>query len=291
MVYYPPGGGVDYMTRMISKEVATTLGQPVVVENKPGAGGIIGMQALARAAADGYTMMTVDIGISMAPSLYKDLTYDVKNDFQTVTLFSKVPFIFVINPERVPVTSFQEFISYVKQRKEPVNYASYGVGSLAHVMTELLQSRADIDLLHIPYKGAGPATQDMLAGNIDAMFTDYSTAKAHLASGKLRALAVSTAAKHPLMPELPTFVESGVSDFDVAVWTGVMVPKGTPPEAVKKLGDAIRTAVHSPAISEPFLKLGLVPTTSTPEEFSTLLNHEMTRWSEVINSAQIKLEQ
>src|SRR5690606_13228547 len=194
---------VDYMTRTIAKEVAAELGQRVVVENKPGAGGIIGMQSLARAAADGYTMLTVDIGISMAPSLYKDLTYDVKNDFQPVTLFSKVPFIFVVNPQRVPVNNFQEFVDFTKKRQEPVNYASYGVGSLAHVMTELLKRKAGIDLLHIPYKGAGPATQDMLAGNIDAMFTDYSTARQHLESGKLRALAVSTAARHPLMPDLP----------------------------------------------------------------------------------------
>lgn len=291
MVYFAAGGGSDYMTRAVAERVSNHLGQTVVVENRPGASGVIGIQAVARSAPDGYTLLTGETGgIAMNPSLFQSLPYDTARDLQPVSLFARIPFIWAVNPKKVPVQNFREFVAYVKANPGKVTYASYGAGSIAHVMTELLKSKAGLDLVHIPYKGAGPATQDLISGQVDAMFTDYPTAKGFMGTDKMRILAISTKDRSPLMPDIPAFEESGVSDYDIAVWLGMFTPARTPKAVVDRLTRAVDAAVKSPEVSNAFKERGIVPVSSTPAEFDALIKSETAKWAQTIKAADIKLD-
>lgn len=291
IVTYPPGGGADWLTRSVADRLRAQLGQPVLVDNRPGGGNSIGLNLLAKAPPDGYTIGTVDMGgLTMLPHLMKSIPYDSLADFQPVSLFVKTVWIWVVNPARVPANSFTEFLALAKASPDRYSFGSFGTGSITHVMLEMLMQKTGIKLLHVPYKGAAPAQQDLLGGQVDCMITDYSNYKPHEASGRMRALACSVSSRLPQMPDLPTMIESGVPGYDVANWLGVMAPAGTPAPVVERLQSAIRTIVVSPEIAAMYADRAFIPAYSTPAQLRQLVNDDYKRWGDIIRSRNITLE-
>lgn len=291
IVPYPAGGGVDFITRTVAQKMSAQLGQTIVIDNRPGAAGMIGMEAAARSAGDGYTLVTGENGsLAINPNLYKKIPYDPVNDFKPVSLFARVPFMLSVNPSVVPVANFNEFVAYVRSRPGQVSYASFGTGSIAHMMMELMKSKTGLNLTHVPYKGAAPAVQDLLGGQIGTMFADYITAKSHVSSGKVRPLAVSSKARHPSLPDLPSMQESGVRDYDVYSWMGLMVPASTPAAIVERLKKELQEAMASPQVLAAFEERGILPAATSEQEFARLLKEETAQWAEIVRSAKIQLD-
>lgn len=289
IVTYPAGGGADWLTRSVTDRLR--LGQPVLVDNRPGGANSIGINMIAKAPPDGYTLGTVDMGgLTMLPHLIKGLPYDPLKDLQPVSLFVKTVWIFVVNPQRVPVSSFSEFLKLAKASPQKYSFGSFGSGSITHVMLELLALKAGVRLLHVPYKGAAPAQQDLLGGQVDTMITDYSNFKAFESTGKMKVLAVSTSTRLPQLPDVPTFQESGVPDYDVANWLGVAAPAGTPAPIIQKLQTAVQDVVRSPEIASLYAERAFVPQASTPAQLQQLIRDDFQRWGDVIRSQKISLE-
>lgn len=290
IVSYPAGGGADWFTRVITERVATILKQPVIVDNRPGAAGTIGLAALAQSPADGYTVITGDSGtVTMSPLMFKTLPYDPIKSFTPVTMMARGPLVWVVNSSKVPATSFREFVELAKKSPGKISYASFGEGSLTHVMTELLCSRAGIKLLHIPYKGAAPAQQDMLAGVVDAMFAPHSMWKAMEASGRARALASSASVKVSQLPDLPAMKDQGVA-YDVATWQGALVPAGTPAPIVERLRNAIHAAIADATVQRLLTEQAYVPTPTSTSEFEQEIRREMATWKPVVEGAGIRFQ-
>lgn len=289
IVTYPAGGGADWLTRSVTDRLR--LGQPVVVDNRPGGGNSIGINVVAKSPPDGYTVGTVDMGgLTMLPHLMKGIPYDPLKDLQPISLFVKTVWIFVVNPERVPVSSFTEFLKLAKASPRKYSFGSFGSGSITHVMLELLALRAGVQLLHVPYKGTVPAQQDLISGQIDAMITDYSNFKTFESTGKMKVLAVSTSDRLPQLPDVPTFQESGVPDYDVANWLGVAAPIGTPAPIIQKLQAAVQDVVRSPEIASLYAQRAFVPQSSTPAQLQQMIRDDYQRWGDVIRSQKISLE-
>lgn len=289
IVTYPAGGGADWLTRSVTDRLR--LAQPVVVDNRPGGGNSIGINVIAKSPADGYTVGTVDMGgLTMLPHLMKGIPYDPLKDLQPISLFVKTVWIFVVNPERVPVSSFTEFLKLAKASPRKYSFGSFGSGSITHVMLELLALRAGVQLLHVPYKGTVPAQQDLISGQIDAMITDYSNFKTFESTGKMKVLAVSTSKRLPQLPAVPTFQESGVPDYDVANWLGVAAPMGTPAPVIQKLQAAVQDVVRSPEIASLYAERAFVPESSTPAQLQQMIRDDYQRWGDVIRSQKISLE-
>lgn len=291
IVTFPPGGGADWMTRTVTDRLPPSLGQRVIVDNRPGASSAIGLSTLARSAPDGYTVASAELGaLAMNPSLFRSLPYDADKDFQPISLIIKAPWILVANAERVPADNFAEFLELARAEPGKYTYASFGAGSVTHIMMELLKRQAGVDLLHVPYKGAAPAIQDLLGGQVDLMFTDYLTANQHVASGQMKALATSSRERHPRMVDLPTIEEAGFGEFDVSTWMGAIAPAGTPAEVVEHIRKALDETVHSPEVVSAYEERGIIPTSSSPEEFRRLIQEETVRWAKVIKDANIRLD-
>lgn len=291
IVTYPAGGGADWLTRAITERLRAILGQPILVDNRPGSAGAIGMNALAHAPADGYTVVSGDTGtLTMTPHLMRSLPYDPVKAFQPVSLMVKTPWIWVVNPNKVPAHSFRDFIDLAKKSPGKYTYGSFGQGSLTHVMTELLAKRTGTQLLHVPYKGAAPALQDLLAGQIDAMFIDYSTWKSYAASGRIRALGCSTSARLAQAPELPTLEENGVPKYNIPAWLGALVPAGTPTPIVERLRQAITSALTSPDLVRELSERAYIPSPSTPAQFQQEIKEGLATWGTVIKAANISFE-
>jgi tripartite-type tricarboxylate transporter receptor subunit TctC len=287
VVPFAPGGGNDILGRVVGERLTHALGQPVVVENKPGASGNIGMAEGARAAPDGYTLVLAPTGnLTVNQSLFANLPFDVQRDFTPVTLLAQSPNVLVVHPS-VPVKSFRELISYAKANPDKLNFASPGDGSGAHLAGELLKSEAGIRATHVPYKGMAPAVNDLLGGNVQMMFAGISTALQHVKSGKLVALAMAGPKRNPQLPDVPTVAESGLPGFDVTSWYGIVVRSGTPPAVVQKIQRDMAEALQAEDVRSRLAGLGLEPVGNTPEEFAALIKAETQKWGAIVKKAGI----
>ncbi|MDQ7958122.1 MAG: tripartite tricarboxylate transporter substrate binding protein [Pseudomonadota bacterium] len=287
VVPYTPGTGIDLIARQLSAQLPQTLGQPVVVDNVPGASGNIGSEKVARAKPDGYTLMVQVNTLVMNKSLYKSLAYDPVADFTPVTLTSWGTLLLVTNPQAQKATTLAQLVASAKAQPGKLTYATPGVGTPHHLSMALLMQGTGTELLHVPYKGTAGAVTDLLGGRIDAMFLPVHVALPHIQAGKLRALATGSAKRLPQLPEVPTLAEAGVAVDNVDMWYGVLAPKGTPPEVVARLNREIAAVLRQPAVAKSFESQGMVPASSTPAEFGTLIQKDTQRWAEVVKRGNI----
>lgn len=289
VVGFPPGGATDILTRILGQKLNEGLGQPVVVDNRPGAGGNIGAELVAIAPPDGYTLHVGSVGVTISPSVYPKLGYNPVKDFAPVALVASVPLIVVVHPS-LPVNSIQELIQLAKSRPGRLNYASGGVGTSGHLGTELFKSMARVDITHVPYKGGGPAVAAILGGEPKIFFAGMPPALPFVKSGKLRALAVTTARRFSAVPEVPTAMEAGLPGFEVDNWHGILAPAGTPKLVVRKLNAEIVRLLKLPEVKDAFGKQGAEATGSTPEEFAVYIRAELKKWANVVKDAHIRVD-
>jgi len=289
VVGYPAGGASDVAARLVGQKMAERLGQPVVIDNRPGAAGNIGAEAVAKAAPDGYTLLLGTISLSVNPSLYPKMAYDPLKDLAAISMISSTPFVLVSNPAS-PYTSARALLDAARAGKAPIHYATAGNGSGSHLFTELLSSTAGVKLTHVPYRGAAPAMNDVLGNQVPVTFDNIITTLPLVKGGKLRALAVSTGQRSKVAPDIPTLAESGVPGFDATAWFGLFAPAGTPRDVILRLNREVAEAVKDPAVSEKLLQLGAEPASTTPEQFDAFFRGEVSKWGKVVRQAQIKLD-
>lgn len=288
VVPFAPGGGNDTVARAIGAQISGPLGQTVVVENKPGAGGAVGAQDVARAPADGYTLFLGGVGShAVNPSLYPSLPYDAVKDFAPVSLIASAPSVLVV-ANSVNARSVAELTKLLKASPGKYNYATNGNGSSSHLATLLYESLAGVQMEHIPYKGFAPALTDILGGQIQVMMNSIVALVPQIKAGKVRALAVSSKARSPFMPELPTMAEAGVAGYEAGSWYGILVPAGTPAAIIQRLNTEIVKAVKAPEVRNRLAGEGAEPIGSTPEEFAAHIKAEMARLGKVIRDAKLK---
>jgi len=290
VVPYPAGGGTDVVARTLAEQMSKTLNAPIVVNNKPGAATNIGADYVAKAKADGYVLLSADTATLAAnPSLYTKLPYSAEKDFAPVGLMARFPMILVVNPA-VPAKNLAEFLAWAKAQPQGANYATPGAGSPHHLATELLKARTGLMLTHVPYRGAAPAVQDVVGGEVPFMFVDTASGYAHITSGKLRPLGVASPKRVKNFETIPTLAEQGLKGFEVYAWQGLVVPAATPPAVVDQLNKALRAALETTAVKARFQTLGLEPIPSTTREMADYARAEREKWSQVIRAANIKLD-
>lgn len=289
VVPYPPGGATDILGRMISAQLQAAWGQSVVVENKPGASGVLGNDSVAKAPPDGYTVLLAITAIVQGATLFPKLPYDPYKDFVPVSQLSTSTSLLAVSA-KLPVNTLAEFIALVKSQPGKHSYGSYGNGTSAHIQGELLKAQAGLDMAHVPYKGAAPMTNDLLGGQLSAAFIDAGTARAHIKSGGFKALAVTGTDRLKMAPDAPVFSELGYKNFDPKGWFGFFVPVGTPAAVVKKLADDIGRAVRSPEITARIDDLGQVPVGGTPEAFAEVIRRDGPLYAKLIKDLNIKLD-
>jgi tripartite-type tricarboxylate transporter receptor subunit TctC len=286
---FPPGGGTDILGRLIAERLSVSLGQPVVTENRGGAGGNVGAEAAARSAPDGYTIVLVAPSLAISPTLYSKINYDPVKDFAPVSLVATVPNVMITQPS-IPAENLQEFIAFAKTKPGALNFGSGGAGTSNHLAGELFNIVAGTKLVHIPYKGVNLAMQDVLSGNVHLVFIGIPAATPHIKAGKLRALALVAPQRLSALPDVPTVAEAGLKDFEVTTWYGVLAPAGTPRPIVMRLNSELVKIMHSPELKEKLAASGTEPLTSTPEEFAAYIKREMTKWGDVIRKSGAKVE-
>jgi len=289
VVPFPPGGSTDTTARLVGNRLQEVWGQSVVIENKPGAGGNIAADMVAKSDPDGYTIFIVGPGMATNKFLYPSLTYDPVGDFAPVTLLITQPNIMCV-PNSSPAKSVTEFIAYCNDNRGKVTYASSGNGTTLHLSGELFKRLAKVEMTHIPYRGGALAINDLLPGRVDVSFDNMPSIIGHVRAGAVRALAVTTKERVPVVPDLPTIAEAGVPGFDVFSWFGFFVPAKTPPQVIAKLNADTNAALVHPAVKSRFEDLGAVPKGSTPAELAAFLQSEIAKWGPVIEEAKIKLE-
>jgi tripartite-type tricarboxylate transporter receptor subunit TctC len=291
IVPYPAGGATDFFARTVFGKVGDLLGQPVLIDNRPGAGTTIGSELVATSAPDGYTLLIGDMGTyALNASLYKNLRYDPQKNFAPISLTGQFPLILVVNPATLPVRNLTEFLAYARSNPGRISYAAPGPGSPLHVAMELLKQQAGLNMVGIPYKGGGDAINDLLSGQVHAMFLDIATAQAQLKGGRLKALAIASDKRRPAFPDLPTVIESGVAGVEVYAWQGFVAPAGTPRDVIAKLNAAFAAAMQDPGIRQRLAEAQVEPLTGTPEDFAKHMAQETTRWSRVIKAGNISLQ-
>ena len=285
VVPYPAGGPLDTVARLLGQKVSESVKQPVIVENKPGAGGNIGADSVAKSAPDGYTLLMGAVAThAINPTLYASMPYDAIRDFQPVTQLASTPNVLIVNPS-LPAASVREFIAYAKANPGKLNFGSGSTGSAGHLAGELFKTMAGVDMTHVPYKGAAPAMQDLIAGRVQLMFDNFASASAQVKAGKVRALAVTTAKRSALAQDLPTIAESGLAGFDINTWFGLFVPAGTPRDVVERLHAEFTQALALPDIREKLLNLGAEPVGNRPEEFAAYIRSEADKYARVIKAS------
>ena len=284
VVAFAPGGGADTNARIVGQKLSEQLAVPVLVDNRPGAGSMLGTELVARAAADGHTLLMGSSEFAVNPSLQPKIPYDTLRDFAPIAQTVSSQYVLSTHPS-VPVKTVRELIALAKARPGQLNYGSAGVGSASHLAGELLQFMTGTRLVHIPFKGAGPATIALLSGEFDFMFSSTTAAVAQIKSGKLRAIAVTGPKRFSELPDTPTVSEAGVPGFVITGWFGVLAPAGTPREIINKLGAEIVKVVKLPAVQERFASLGTVPVGNSPEEFAAFLRVEIEKWSRVVKAS------
>jgi tripartite-type tricarboxylate transporter receptor subunit TctC len=288
IVPFPPGAFNDTLARTLAAELPKTLGQPVVVENRPGGNTIIGTELAAKSPPDGYTLYGAALPFSVIQSLYKT-SFDVTKDFAPITLAGITPNLLVAHPA-APVSSVKELIAYAKANPGRLNYASTGNGTSNHLSFELFKAMTQTDITHVPYKGSAPAVTDLIAGQVQVMFDNTPNVLPHVRAGKLKALAVSTKARTPLAPDVPSVDEAGVPGYEVSVWFGVLTVAGTPRDIVGRLNSEMVKILTSAEVKERFGKMGVEVVAGTPEHFSGFLKSEVERWAKVVREAGIKAD-
>ena len=283
---WPAGGAVDALCRAVAQPLADRLGKSVVVENRPGAGSVIGTAAGAHAAPDGYTVVMAGSGsLAISATMYKKLPYNPIKDLIPIALGGKIPFILVVNPS-LPVHSVAELVKYAKDNPGKLSFASGGPDSPQHLYAELLKSMTGIEMTHVPYKGSAPALTDVIAGHVPLLFSDTVPSLPQIREGKVRALGVSTATRLPSAPEIPPIAEAGVPGFDAAGWGVFAVPAGTPKEVVSRLQPALTAALALPEVQQQIIKLGMIPgSMSSTEELERFITSEIVRWGKVVTQA------
>jgi len=289
VVPFAPGGANDVVARIVALKLSEALGEPVVVDNRGGGGGTIGTDIVAKAPPDGHTLLIASVGMAVNVALYPKLPYDTLKDFAPVTSMGAQPNIVVVNPS-VPAKSLGELLALARARPGQLSYGSGGVGSTSHLVTVLFVTMAKVDMLHVPYKGLGPAITDLIGGQLQLAISNVSTALPHVRAGRLRMLAVTTAKRIPMFPDTPTVNEAGVPGYVTTGWYGLLVPAGTPQSIIVTLNRAIAKIMSSAAIREQFGALGLEPDSSSPEAFGKKLRSEIATWGKVIKAAGAKPE-
>jgi tripartite-type tricarboxylate transporter receptor subunit TctC len=288
VVGFAPGGGSDFAARVIAQQLTDRMKNQVIVENKPGAGSLLGAEYVIKSAPDGYTLLLTPASYTVNPSVYK-LSFDPLNDITPIAQISKGPYIVAVHPS-VPAKTLKELIDYAKANPGKLSYASSGNGAHIHVATEYLLYTAGINIVHVPYKGSGPALNDTVGGQVQMIFGSVATALQYVKSGRLRPLAVTTPKRIAAAPDVPTVAESGYPGWEVTNWHGLVGPKGLPKDIVQRLNKEVNVAVHSSEMVKVLSGDGLEPAGGTPEELAALLKSEVARWAEVVKRAKIKID-
>ena len=284
LVPYPPGGPTDVLVRIVATRLTEVLGQPFSIDNKPGASGMIGAGEVARAAADGYTLLGNASVHVINPSLYPKVNFDAIADFAPVTLLATVPLVLVVNNE-LPVRSVRDLIAYAKANPGKLNFASSGNAAAPHLAGESFKLATGAPMQHVPYKGSAPALTDLIGGQVQLMFDSMPSAMPHVKAGKLRPLGVTTAKRSAALPEMPTIAEAGVAAYDISTWYGLWAPRGTPREILERLAAETAKILRLPEIRERYAALGAEPVGNTPDEFAAYCRSEMAKWARVVKES------
>jgi tripartite-type tricarboxylate transporter receptor subunit TctC len=285
---FAPGGGTDFIARLVAQKLTERLGQQVIVENKPGAGGNLGAEFAVKSPPDGYTLLLIAGSYTVNPSIYK-LSFDPVNDISPIVQLSQGPFVVAVHPS-VPAKTLKELIDYARKEPDKLSYASAGAGSITHLASELFLDMAKIKMVHVPYKGTGPALNDTIAGNTQLIFGSVATSLQFIKSGRLRGLAVTTPQRIGAAPELPTLAEAGVPGYQVVLWHGLVGPKGLPVAVVQRINQAANDALKSKDVADLLATDGVAPAGGTPEQFRSVIKSDIERWSAVVKQANIKAD-
>lgn len=289
VVPFPPGAATDSIARTLAQELAAKWDQPVVVENRAGATGSIGSNAVARSAPDGHTMLVATSSShTMGPNLFKSLPWDPVKDFAPISLLAWAPNVLEVNPDKVSAKSVPELIELLKANPGKYTFASSGTGSSIHLAGEMFKSLAGVDMVHVPYRGAAPAVADLLGGQVDIMFDTVALSLPHIKAGKLRPLAVTTAHRSSALPDVPTMQEAGVPNYEMAAWIGLLAPAGVPADVLDKISKDVRAALNAPAVKERILAAGADVAATSPEEFGALIKEELPKYGALMRQAGIQ---
>jgi tripartite-type tricarboxylate transporter receptor subunit TctC len=289
VVGFTAGGTTDVMGRLIANELSEVFGKAVVVDNRPGASGTIAGGVVAKSKPDGYTLLMVSSAHGTAPSLYNTLPYDTDTDLIPVSLIAATPYVLVVHPS-VQANNFRELVNLLKQSPGKYEYASSSPGTAQHLSGEMLQQMMGVKILHVPYKGTGALMPDLIAGRVPMMFENVAVMTPHIKKGAMRPIAVTSGKRTPLLPDVPTVIESGLPGFEVLGWFGVFAPAGTPPDVVKRLNQEINKIISKPSVVQRFAELGAEPLGGTPEQLGTFLRAEQDKWGRLIKETGIKLQ-
>jgi tripartite-type tricarboxylate transporter receptor subunit TctC len=289
VVPYSPGGTTDIVARLAAQYLTESFGKSFVVDNRPGASGTIATALVAKAAPDGYTLLANEVGQTATPALYANLRYDPVKDLAPITLIAETPVVLGVT-QNIPATTLKELLAYGKSHPTALNFGSGGAGSGPHIAGELLKQVSGVPMTHVPYKGSGPAVTDLIAGQIQLLSSAAPTIAPHVASGKIRALAVAGPRRVPSLPDVPTAAEAGLPEFQFSIWFGLTAPKGTPPAIINKLNAALQTMLKQPAMREKLAAAGADPVGAGPEAFGKRIAIETQRWGDLIRKSGIKLE-
>jgi tripartite-type tricarboxylate transporter receptor subunit TctC len=289
IVPFPPGGGNDILARVLAPKLSESLGQPVVIDNRAGAGGNIGTDLAAKSAPDGYTIVIASNQVTMNPALYAKLPFDIEKDFAPIALAASVPMVLVVNPS-VPAGSVKELIALAKADPGKLNYSTPGNGTPQHIAFEVFNHAAGIRIAHVPYKGTGPAIADVIGGQVQATFGTLASLEQHVKAGKLRALAVATPKRSPAMPAVPTMAESGLPGYDVSLWYSILAPAGTPAPVLARLSGDIAKALAAPDVRDRLVAQGFEVSYLNPEQMNDLMKRDIARWGKSLKDVGIKLD-
>lgn len=284
VVGYAAGGATDVIARLVAARMGEQLGQSVVVDNRTGANSNVGAEAVARAPADGYTLYVYTIANTINASLYPRLGYDPVKDFEPIGLIAKIPNILVVNP-RLPIQNVADYVRHARQSAQGISFASSGSGSSIHLSGEMFRQLSGLRMLHVPYRGSAPAITDLLGGQVDSMFDNAPSALPHVQAGKLRAIAITSARRSALLPDVPTLAESGYAGFDVQSWFGLAAPAGTPPAVIERLNHALNTALAAPELRQRLGEMAATPEPGTPAQMRSFAASEIKRWREVVKAS------
>ncbi|RTZ43287.1 tripartite tricarboxylate transporter substrate binding protein [Candidimonas sp. SYP-B2681] len=290
IVPFPTGGTTDVLARALGDELSKNLGQPVIVESRPGAGATIGADYVAKAKPDGYTLLMGAVHHTIATSVYKKLPYSFQKDFAPIATVAMVPNVLVVNVAKAPVANVAELVSLAKKSSTELAYGSNGNGTAQHLIGTQFQSATGVRLLHVPYKGSGPLTTDLLGGQVTMSFDTLTPVLPHIQSGKLRALAVATAKRSSVLPDVPTLQEAGLGEFDIGTWFGVLAPAATPKAVVSKLSTEMMKIIKSPDFQQRLRQVGAEPLVSTPDEFAQRINDETVKFAKLVKAGNVAIE-
>ena len=284
---FTPGGGTDLATRLVAQRLSQIWGQPVLVDNRPGAGGNVGLDLASRAKPDGYTLVSGNIGTqSINPSLYKKLNYNADTAFEPISLIVELPFVMVVTPG-LPAKTPKELVALAKSKPGKLTYASSGIGGSPHLSAEILKAATGTDILHVPYKGGGAAMTDLMAGNVDMLIASILETAAYVKGGKLRALAVTGTKRSPTLPDVPTLAEAGIPGAESGSWVGLLAPAGTPKDIVDKIAADVKKVVAMPDVSQQLIAQGAVPVANTPAQFTQLIATDRKRYAKIIHDNKL----